>query len=158
MNEIKENVSLEMENVLSYRGKVTQQQMVQITQEMQNLIESNGAHKTLHGVSATYGIENTGSAPMMEVEIMYPLDKPIAVSAPYVLKPVFRLRNAVKIRHTGNPALMQNAANELMVYIKDRGLMPITAGYNVTVQEPTSPTDIENLIVDMYVGVSDNIL
>ena len=102
MNEIKENVSLEMENVLSYRGKVTQQQMVQITQEMQNLIESNGAHKTLHGVSATYGIENTGSAPMMEVEIMYPLDKPIAVSAPYVLKPVFRLRNAVKIRHTGN--------------------------------------------------------
>lgn len=53
---------------------------------------------------------------------------------------------------------MQNAANELMAYIKDRGLMPITAGYNVTVQEPTSPTDIENLIVDMYVGVSDNIL
>lgn len=108
--------------------------------------------------SIPYGIENTGSAPMMEVEIMYPLDKPIAVSAPYVLKPVFRLRNAVKIRHTGNPALMQNAANELMAYIKDRGLMPITAGYNVTVQEPTSPTDIENLIVDMYVGVSDNIL
>lgn len=69
--------------------------------------------------SIPYGIENTGSAPMMEVEIMYPLDKPIAVSAPYVLKPVFRLRNAVKIRHTGNPALMQNTANELMAYIKD---------------------------------------
>lgn len=158
MSEIKENVSLEMENVLSYRGKVTQQQMVQITKEMQGLIESNGAKTTLKGVSATYAVENEGGVPMMEIEIMFPLDKPITVPSPYVLKPVFRLRNAVKIRHTGNPALMQNTANELMAYIKDKGLMPVTVGYNVTVQEPSSPTDVENLIVDMYVGVNDNIL
>lgn len=158
MNEIIENVSLEMENVLSYRGKVTQQQMMQITKEMQRIIDSNNAHKTLSGVSATFAVDTTNPVSMMDVEIMCPLDKPIAVSAPYVLKPVFRLRNAVKIRHTGNPALMQNTANELMAYLKDNGLMPITASYNVTVQEPTSPTDIENLIVDMYVGVSDNIL
>lgn len=58
----------------------------------------------------------------------------------------------------GNPALMQNTANELMAYIKNKGLMPITAGYNVTVQEPSSPTDMDSLIVDMYIGVSDNIL
>lgn len=53
---------------------------------------------------------------------------------------------------------MQNTANELMAYIKNKGLMSITAGYNVTVQEPSSPTDMDNLIVDIYVGVSDNIL
>ena len=95
---------------------------------------------------------------MLDVEILIPLDKEISVSAPYMIKPVFRLRNAVKIRHKGNPALMQNTANELMEYIKNKGLMPITAGYNVTVQEPTSPTDVDSLIVDIYVGVSDNIL
>lgn len=158
MNEIIENVSLEMENVLSYRGKVTQQQMVQITKEMQRIIDSNNAHKTLSGVSATFAVDTTNPVSMMDVEIMCPLDKPIAVSAPYVLKPVFRLRNAVKIRHTGNPALMQNTANELMAYLKDNGLMPITASYNVTVQEPSTPTSFDNLIVDMYVGVNDNIL
>lgn len=158
MNEIIENVSLEMENVLSYRGKVTQQQMMQITKEMQRIIDSNNAHKTLSGVSATFAVDTTNPVSMMDVEIMCPLDKPIAVSAPYVLKPVFRLRNAVKIRHTGNPALMQNTANELMAYLKDNGLMPITASYNVTVQEPSTPTSFDNLIVDMYVGVNDNIL
>lgn len=158
MNEIIENASLEMENVLSYRGKVTQQQMVQITKEMQSIIDSNNAHKTLPGVSATFAIDSTSSVPMMEVEIMYPLDKPITVSAPYVFKPVFRLRNAVKVRHIGNPTLMQNTANELMAYINNKGLMPITAGYNVTVQEPSTPTDIDSLIVEMYIGVSDNIL
>lgn len=158
MNEIIENTSLEMENVLSFRGKVTQQQMVQITKEMQNLIESNNAHKTLSGVSTTFAIDTSSGNPMMDIEIMYPLDKSINVSAPYVFKPVFRLRNAIKIRHIGNPALMQNTANELMAYIKNKGLMSITAGYNVTVQEPSSPTDMDNLIVDIYVGVSDNIL
>lgn len=158
MNEIIENASLEMENVLSFRGKVTQQQMIQITKEMQNIIDSNNAHKTLSGVSATFAIDTASSVPMMEVEIMYPLDKPITVSAPYVFKPVFRLRNAVKIRHSGNPPLMQNTANELMAFIKEKGLMPVTVGYNVTVQEPSSPTDVDSLIVDMYVGVNDNIL
>lgn len=158
MNKIIENAALEMENVLSFRGKVSQQQMVQITKEMQSLIETSGAHTTLNGVSATYAVENEGGIPVMEVEIMYPLDKAITVPSPYVMKPVFRLRNVVKIRHTGNPALMQNTANELMTYIKEKGLMPITVGYNVTVQEPSTPTDIESLIVDMYVGVSDNIL
>lgn len=158
MNEIIENASLEMENVLSYRGKVTQQQMFQITKEMQYIIDSNNANKTLSGVSATFAIDSTSSVPMMEVEIMYPLDKPITVSAPYVFKPVFRLRNAVKIRHIGNPALMQNTANELMAFIQKNGLMPITAGYNVTIQEPSTPIDVDSLIVDMYIGVSDNIL
>ncbi len=158
MSEIKENVSLEMENVLSYRGKVTQQQMVQITKEMKSIIDLNGAHKTLSGVSATFAVDTVSSVPIMDVEIMCPLDKPISVSAPYVFKPVFRLRNAVKIRHTGNPALMQNTVNELMAYIQNKGLMPITASYNVTVQEPSSPANVDGLIVDMYVGVSDNIL
>ena len=125
---------------------------------MQSIIDSNNAHKTLPGVSATFAIDTTSSVPMMEVEIMYPLDKPITVSAPYVFKPVFRLRNAVKIRHTGDPSLMQNTANELMAFIHNNELMPITAGYNVTIQESSIPTDVDSLIVDMYIGVSDNIL
>ena len=30
--------------------------------------------------------------------------------------------------------------------------------YNVTVREPKSPVDVDNMVVDMYIGVSDNIL
>lgn len=39
-----------------------------------------------------------------------------------------------------------------------RQLMPVTAGYNVTVKEPLNQMDMENMIVDIYVGVCDNIL
>ncbi|MDE5583616.1 MAG: AraC family transcriptional regulator [Ruminococcus sp.] len=158
MNEITENVSLEMTNVLTYRGKVTQQQMTVIAKEMNDIITANKANKTISGVSATYEIINPGVDAVMDVEIMYPLDKHINVSSPYKVKPIFRLRNAVKIRHEGRPDLLQNSANKLIQYINEKGLMPITVGYNVTVHEPQSPVEIDSLVVDLYIGVCDNIL
>lgn len=158
MNEITENVALEMTNVLSYRNKSTQKQLVMVSKEIEELLKNNNAKKVGASVSVTFAIDTTGLEPMLDVEILIPIDKTISVSAPYTIKPVFRLRNAVKIRHKGNPALLQNTANELMEYIKNKGLIPITAGYNVTIQEISSPTDVDSLIVDIYVGVSDNIL
>ena len=36
--------------------------------------------------------------------------------------------------------------------------MPVTAWYNVTEKEPLNQMNMENMIVDIYVGVCDNIL
>ena len=54
--------------------------------------------------------------------------------------------------------LFINSGNEIMKYISERQFMPVTAGYNVTVKEPLNQMDMENMIVDIYVGVCDNIL
>lgn len=158
MNEIEEHASLEMKNVLTYRGKINQRQMVDIVKEMNDIIATNNAGKTLPGVSATYEIIGQGTDALMDVEIMYPLDKQISAPSPYIIKPIFRLKNAIKIRHEGNPALLQESGNKLMNYISDKGLMPITVGYNVTVHEPTSLMDIDGLIVDLYIGICDNVI
>lgn len=48
---------------------------------------------------------------------------------------------------------MQNSVNELKRYIVEHNMVPITTGYNVTVQEPISQLDSDNLVVDIYVGV-----
>ena len=45
-----------------------------------------------------------------------------------------------------------------MKYISERQLMPVTTGYNVTVKEPLNQMGTENMIVDIYVGICDNIL
>ena len=153
MNITEGNV-LEMNNVLSYRGKVTQQEMSAVMNEMQQIIKNSGAEKNGPAVSATFAVEQ----PMMDIEVMIPLDRMISVPEKYKMKPVFRLTNAVKIRHTGNPSGLQNSGNEIMKYISERQLMPVTAGYNVTVKEPLNQMDTENMIVDIYVGVCDNIL
>lgn len=155
---ITENCKLEMENVISFRGKVTQQQMPQIVKEMEQIINENSAEKKGYSATATFAVENNGSQPIMDIEVLIPLNKEIQVPSNYQFKPIFRLNNAVKIRHQGDPVMLQNSANELMKYITDHKLTPITTGYNVTVQEPANPNDVDSLIVDMYVGVSDNIL
>jgi effector-binding domain-containing protein len=158
MYEIEENATLEMTNVLSYRGKATQNKLSQISKEIEEMLKDNNAHKNGASVTATFAIDTSSPEPMLDIELLIPIDKNIIVSQPYVIKPLFRLKNAVKIRHIGNPALLQQTANELMEYIKAKKLIPITAGYNVTVQEPTSQINIGDMIVDIYVGVSDNIL
>lgn len=158
MYQIEENAKLEMKNVISYRGKVTQQQLAQIANKIDEMIRSNKAEKSGPNVSATFAVEMSNGKPLLDVEVLVPINKVITVVDGYVFKPIFCLKNAVKIRHTGNPSGLQKTANELMTYISQKKLTPITVGYNVTVQEAASQLDVDNMIVDIYVGVSDNIL
>lgn len=157
MHEISEGNILELRNLISYRNKITQQQMAAIMNEMNEIISSNGAVKTGNPISTTFSVENNLSQPMMDIEILIPLNKTIPVPSGYSFKPIFRLNNAVKVRHTGNPATLQQSADELMKYISEKKLMPITSGYNVNLNEE-SKDDIENFSMDIYVGVCDNIL
>ena len=157
MHEISEGNILELRNLISYRNKITQQQMAAIMNEMNEIISSNGAVKTGNPISTTFSVENNLSQPMMDIEILIPLNKTIPVPSGYSFKPIFRLNNAVKVRHTGNPATLQQMADELMKYIREKKLMPITSGYNVNLNEE-SKDDIENFSMDIYVGVCDNIL
>lgn len=62
------------------------------------------------------------------------------------------------IRHIGNPAALQNTVNELNAYIMEHQMLPITAGYNVTVKEAKTPLEIDSMEVDIYVGISPNLL
>lgn len=51
---ITENCKFEMENVISFRGKVTQQQMSQVVKEMEQIISENSAEKNGYSVTATF--------------------------------------------------------------------------------------------------------
>lgn len=141
---ITEGNTLEMTNVLSYRGKASQQELAAVMNEMQQIIKTSGAEKNGPAVSATFAVADNS---IMDIEIMIPLNKMISVSEKYKMKPVFRLSNAVKIRHEGNPSGLQNSGSELMRYISERQLMPVTAGYNVTVREPANQMDAGKQII-----------
>lgn len=96
--------------------------------------------------------------PVMDVEILLPLDREIAPPEGYVWKPRFLLTNAVVVRHIGSPATMQQSANAINAYIMEHHFTPITAGYNVTVKDAKTPKELDDMVVDIYVGVSPNVL
>ncbi len=158
MFEIIENVKLEMDNVLSFKGEITQQEMVYVMKEIEQVIAESTAQKNGSIVTATFGMRKNDGQLVANMEILVPLNKVINPPSGYTFKPVFRLNNAVKVRHYGNPSMLQESADELMKYIIDSNLTPITVGYNITVREPKNKGIFDDSVIDIYIGVCDNIL
>ena len=136
----------------------TRQQHAKISQDIENIIEKNQAKKIGAPVSATYAVEVGADGPIMDCEILVPLDKKFDVPSGFVFKDRFLLTNAVMITHVGNPTKIQGTVDELNRYIEEKKLRPITTGYNVSRIEAKSPADIDNMEIDIYVGISPNIL
>ena len=48
---------------------------------------------------------------------------------------------------------MNTEMQEFNQYIKNNNFKPVTPFYNVTVRSASSPSEIDNIIMDIYVGV-----
>ena len=156
--QITTNQTYEMKNVISYRAKMTQVQINQIMKQLSDFISENDLTKSGCFTTSTFAVENINNQPVMDIELLCPVDREITLPSGFTFKSTFRLNNAVKIVHTGNPALMQSTVNELTEFLKSNHLTPVTSIYNVTVVEPKSQQEIDSMVVDMYIGVSQNIL
>lgn len=156
--EIKENQELIMENVLSFRSKVTQVQMQQEMVKIGQVMQEMGLNKNGPITTATYGVGQSGNNQIMDIEILVPLDRKVELPSKYTFKPIIKIVNALSIRHEGHPELLQNTINRLNEYIIKQGKQVITATYNVTVKDATRKEDLEQMIIDIYVGITPNIL
>jgi len=157
--EIKENENLQMKNVLSFRGKVTQKILADKRQEIENLINEFGAHSIHPAITTSYTVEQTAEGPVIDMEVLIPLDKDVSHEVMvknlpgYRFKPLFLLTNAIRLHHTGNSVPLEDSIKELYSYIKVRNLRPITSLYNITINDPDDPKD---LIIDLMVGIDPN--
>lgn len=152
MLEIKENQELNVENVLSYRGKVKQTELKSISNDMETQIQRIGAKRVGDAITATYGIEGD----TIDVEILLPIDKNIGSISNYVFKNKIQIVNAVVASYKGHPTGLQEACNQLSQYIMKHRLQSITTGYNVT--KKMDMLNPENTEINIYVGISPNIL
>ncbi|MBQ4523700.1 MAG: AraC family transcriptional regulator [Lachnospiraceae bacterium] len=152
MLEIKENQELNVVNVLSYRGKVRQAELENVGKEMESYIQNVGAKRVGNPTTATYAVEGD----TIDIELLMPIDKSIDSTDKFVYKKQIKIVNAVVACYKGHPMGLQEACNQLNQYIMERKLQPITVGYNVTKKtDMLSPEDTE---IDVYVGISPNIL
>ena len=156
--EITEEMNLKMENVLSFRGKVDKNTLAEKRNEIDKLIKDFGAHAIHPAITTSFGVEQTANGPIIDMEILVPLDRDVSREIlvkqipGYRFKPEFLLANAVRIHHTGASSL-EDSIKELYSYIQTRNLRPITTLYNITVNDPEDPKD---LIVDLMIGIDPN--
>ena len=152
MIEIKMGQTLELDNVLSFRGKLTQSEVEQVGRDMERKISDANAKLIGHPIMATFAVDGS----KLDMELICPIDKKINSAGEYVYKEKIKIINAVMMSYKGNPSGLQEACNELNKYINDNKLQPITVGYNVT--RKIDPLDINNAEIDVYVGINPNIL
>ena len=152
------NKSIRLENLLSLRKKMTQQQINEEMMKIGKHLQDNDIKKNGPIVTATFAVEEANGQPLMDMEILVPLDKKAALPDEYRFKLVFHLVNAVYVRHIGNPALLQNTYSELMGFVSENNLQPITAAYNINVKELQPGLSMDEMIVDVYLGVNPSIL
>lgn len=154
--EVLEHMTFEMHNVLSYRGKMTQQELAEKSREMEEIIQKSGAEKMGGAVTTTFSVEQGPNGAILDMEILIPLNHEIQVPPGYAWKPDFLLTNALLVKYVGNPAGLQECIQELNQFIMEHGLVPISTGYNVTVREAKTPLELDSMEVDIYVSVSPN--
>jgi hypothetical protein len=152
MVEIKQNQELNVENLLSYRGKIKQSDIENIGKDMEDYIKSKGGNRIGNPITVTYAVEDD----MVDVELILPVDRMIASSEKFRFKDRIKIINAVVAEYIGNPRGLQYAANQLNTFIVEQKLQPITCGYNVTKKVDISNPD--NTEIDLYVGINPNVL
>jgi hypothetical protein len=156
--QIEENQELILENLLSFRLKAAQTELQTAAARVGQFVETQ-ARKNGPTISVTWGIEQGEvGQPVLDTEILIPLEGDFTPPEGCTRKPLLKIVNAVKVRHTGNPAMLQTTLNLLTMHISQRNLTPITSAYIVTVKEVKTAEELNGAIMDVYIGVSPNVL
>ena len=152
MVQIEEEKILEVENLISFRGKIKVEELQKLGQEMENKASLAGAKKVAYPITATYSVEGD----LIDIEMLLPIDKPIDDIDKFRYKSKVKIVNAIVAKHRGNPMKLQSTCNKLNQYLIEHKLVPITVGYNVT--KKIDALNVEDTEIDVYVGISPNIL
>lgn len=156
---IKIGKELKFKNLVSIKMKKSPEEIQQELMNFGRIMEEKGIKKNGPMINTTYSIENSDGKQIMDIEYLFPVDKKIeGLPEKYEFKEKFYLKNALYTRHKGNPNLLQETYNRLNIYSQDNKLRHITSGYNVFIDEPKSIDDLEKAIIEVYIGIDENIL
>lgn len=145
---------LDIKNLITFRKTARAAELQEHMKNLTAYVEAQEAKKVGGGISATYAIDGD----KMDIEVYMPIDKEIPSTDEFIFKPRLYLENCIKATHKGNPQLLESTIQKLNEYIVENKLLPISVGFNVTVNEITSPVDMDKFEVDAFVSISPNVI
>lgn len=129
-------------HVLSYETIVNEKQIPEMISSMKNNISVIDLQLCGNIIITKKGLKT---------EFIIPVDREFKSNAYYNYKPAFKLVNAIRTRHQGEFSDIDKSLKELKEYIFNNNLTAVTNPYYVD-------KNIENGIIDVYVGISENVL
>lgn len=142
-----------IENVITFRGKISGNEANIILGSALTKIGEEGLALNGPIISATHSIENDCGNQIFDFEFIIPINGVMESADGFVYKDRFEIDNALMFRHIGNPQTMDSEMQEFSRYMQENNLKPVTPFYNATVKTAQSPNDVDEVIIEVYVGL-----
>jgi len=150
---------LKLKNLESLRKKMTQTEIQSELVELGKFLQTSEAKKVGPTINTTFAIEVVNNQQIFDMEYLIPINKKLEkLPKKYKFKPLFEIKNAIYSQHIGSPSMLQETYDKLTKYSSDNKLQHITTGYNVFINEEIISSDMEKMIIDIYIGLNPNIL
>jgi hypothetical protein len=96
-------IDFKLKNVLSLRKKMTRNEYNHEIRKLGRFLEDNGIKKAGSIITVTFAVEVSDGEPLMDLEILVPVEKKLYATGDYIFKSIFRMVNAVCITKEENP-------------------------------------------------------
>lgn len=150
--EIVEKQYLSVESLLSYKARTTYEKLNKLISHVDEILPLLGLKRvgnTLFTITENkYGCDK----PILDVEILIPIDNAFKSNEYYVYKPKVVLTNALKKRCSYNFTDMLEARTEIQQYIYMNERKPLTEFFYRIVESGNMEA------VDIYIGINENIV
>lgn len=153
MGDIIENKGFEINNLFCFEGVLTNREFQEKIIEMNKEMKKNNSEITDHFVFSMDEYHVEDGIEKIKFGIYFPVNKKFQTPEDYGFRDCLKVENAVKLKHIGNPNVINNRIDEIMMYIQDKGYQRKTPIYIVTIKDAKSALDIEDMITEIYVGV-----
>lgn len=151
MNTVLSGKEVYFENLISYRGKQSLEDSNAMMEHLKKFFIENNIEKNGPIISCTHGISTVDGRPMMDVEMLIPVNSRPAALEGFSWISDFHVSNAMMIVYEGSSIGVQTAAQELMNAIRDNNHTMKTPIYVAYLDSDFS--DNSEIKVQMYVGV-----
>ena len=142
-----------VEQVITYRGKVNNKLLNNVMEQLFSAINDAGLKINGSTITAIHSIENDCGDQIIDIEIIVPINGVMTSTDEFIYKDKFEINNALMFRHIGDPQTMNTEMQEFTQYINDNDFKPVTPFYNVTVKTAQTPNDVDEVIIEVYVGL-----
>ena len=148
-----EKQQLWYDNLLSYRTRVEETALLSLIKHIETNIDALSLEQKGSIVFVIDERIETGDKTILGVELLVPVNKTFESSSHYVYKSCFKLENAVMSKFNGKIGELKSFAEKLCDYVKSKNMKKITDVYYLV----RNIYD-DDCIIDLYLGISGNIL
>ena len=155
MNDFTKRYTLKFENAFVFKGQVNQMEYSNVIQEMNKIIIDNRKKVDGYLTTCTHSMSEDGK---VDVEIIIPLSEMIVLDdeqkEKYQVIESIEIENCLKIRHEGNPQIINEKLDLMKKYIDENNLEQMSDVYSVIIKDVMNIEEIDNAIMEAYVQVN----